>query len=302
MSLIKNDCYVLGMLKMRHHDYAVLLVFVVVSAIVTGGLLAIRVYNMTLFDDDATLIVFAHQDDDLLWMQPFLDSATTLLLAASPPAPAHAAVIAQHPKSYRDRWQSVFPGTSTDQEWIDSFALRDRCLRDQEWNYEKLAAAIDRWVSKPKVIRIVTHNNWGEYGHIHHRWVNRAVREAAVRHKKDVWMLNTLVLFYRNNAVYLDLGDWGLPSVRTTFSVDYFFKTREIYQKTKFDGQPAGLDTWTWFDGADQYPYGERTFVKIVDHGRDYSLDDPLIRKTVSALQTLVPVKEACTQQPEQSK
>ncbi len=276
--------------------WAKILLFFLVSALMLSLLLLNgRNRKDTLFEDDATLLIFAHQDDDLLWMQPFLDTAKCLLLSVSPPAPAHASVVAQHPESYRNRWQSLFPPTTTDQEWIDGFGFRDRCARDQEWNYDKIATAVDAWVAKSEFTRIVTHNNWGEYGHIHHRWLNKAVREAAVRHKKDVWILYTMVLFHDNSAVYLDLGDWGLASMRTKFSPDIFFKLRGIYQKTKFDANPSGIDTWTWFDGQDQYPHGERTYIKIVDQGIDYRQKDPSISKTVAAIEQLVPVREACT-------
>ncbi|EGV28274.1 hypothetical protein ThidrDRAFT_3903 [Thiorhodococcus drewsii AZ1] len=247
------------------------------------------------FDDGATLLVFAHQDDDLLWMQPFQDSAATLLLAAAPPAPAHACVVAQHSKSYQDRWRSLFAGTATDQEWLDSFGLLDRCEREKDWNYERILSAVEPWVAKPEFARIVTHNNWGEYGHVHHRWVNRAVREAAARHGKDVWALNTVVIFHEDEAVYLDLGDWHLPAFRTRFSSDAFYAIRGIYQRTEFDANPAGLDTWSWFDGEDQYPHGERTFVKIVDRGVDQTQSNALVQKAVSALERVVPVREACT-------
>ncbi len=36
---------------------------------------------------------------------------------------------------------------------------------------------------------MITHNNWGEYGHQQHRAINKAVRELAVKYRKDVWML-----------------------------------------------------------------------------------------------------------------
>lgn len=219
-----------------------------------------------------------------------------LLLAGSPLAPAQGAVVAQHSPSYQNRWRGLFADKATDQEWLDDFGLRDRCEREQDWNYERIRAAVEPWVAKSEFTRIVTHNNWGEYGHIHHRWVNQAVREAAVRYGKDVWVLNTLVLFHGDDAVYLDLGAWHLPALRTRFSSDAFFETRSIYQRTEFKATPAGVDTWTWFDGDDQYPHGERTFVKIVDQGRDHTQSDPLIHKTVSALERLVPVREACTQ------
>ena len=107
-------------------------------------------------------------------------------------------------------------------------------------------------------------------------------------------MLNTVVLFHEDEAVYLDLGDWNLPSFQTCFSSDVFFEIRRIYQQTQFDARPAGLRTWTWFDGEDQYPHGARNFVKIVDQGRDQTQLNPLVHKAVSALERVVPVREAC--------
>lgn len=244
--------------------------------------------------DEATLMIFAHQDDDLLWMQPLMEHSATLLLAVSPPAPAHRRVVARHPAWYQARWSSVFAATGTDQEWIDTFGLRDRCERDQEWNPTRIAEAIESWVADPRFRRILTHNNWGEYGHIHHRWLNQAVRDAAVRHGKDVWVLNTFVVFHLDEAAYLDLGDWGLNAIVTPFDHARFDALRAIYQSVEFEGTPSGLNTWTWSDGVDQYPVGSRTFVRIVEQGVDLTREDPRIRHLVGAVMGLVPVTGAC--------
>ena len=47
----------------------------------------------------------------------------------------------------------------------------------------------------PPVRRVITHNNWGEYGHTQHRMVNIAVRELAVEAGLDVWALGTRIPF-----------------------------------------------------------------------------------------------------------
>lgn len=243
---------------------------------------------------DSPLLVFAHQDDEVLWMEPFLTPATALLLAASPPAPAHRRVVRELPCGYATRWHSSFPFVATDQEWLDSFALRDRCERDRDWNFEKIAPPISDWIAKPEVKSVVTHNSWGEYGHIHHRWVSKAVREAAACHGKDVWVLNNIVLFHGDGAIYLDLGDWGLPYCRKTFDYSMIERCRRIYQKASFDAEPRGFRAWTWFDGVHQYPCGIRTFVKIVDGGKDYIRYNPDIRAKVEAISSMIPFREAC--------
>ena len=54
-----------------------------------------------------------------------------------------------------------------------------------------MKAKLEQYIASPDVSRIITHNNWGEYGHRHHLGVNKAVRELAVKYRKDVWMLGT---------------------------------------------------------------------------------------------------------------
>jgi hypothetical protein len=246
------------------------------------------------FTAPGTLIVFAHQDDDLLWMQPFLDSAEILLLAASPSAPAYDRILSRHPEEYQARWHAAFPPAGSDQAWLSDYGLKDRCLRDQEWTYAHIQAAIDPWVAKPEIRRVVTHNPWGEYGHIHHRLLHQAVRDSAVRYGKDVWMLNSVVLIHGDGAVYLDLGDWGLPAARTTFDTSYFHKIRAIYQEVYFAGDPPGIDTWSWHDGPMQFPHGERTYIKAVAAGVDLIRERPLVARQAAVLSEFVPLRGAC--------
>ena len=53
----------------------------------------------------------------------------------------------------------------------------------------RIKSKLEQYIASPDVSRIITHNNWGEYGHQHHKAVNVAVRELAVKYRKDVWML-----------------------------------------------------------------------------------------------------------------
>src|SRR6185295_14086550 len=58
------------------------------------------------FGDGQTLVVFAHQDDDLLWMFPFWPVTTRFLLSAYPAAPVFEDLVARFPPqfTYRQRW------------------------------------------------------------------------------------------------------------------------------------------------------------------------------------------------------
>ena len=57
------------------------------------------------------------------------------------------------------------------------------------YEINKLKAKLEQYFADPSMRRVITHNNSGEYGHRHHMGVNKAVRELAVKYRKDVWML-----------------------------------------------------------------------------------------------------------------
>jgi hypothetical protein len=50
--------------------------------------------SVAVFSDGQTLVVFAHQDDDVLWMLPFWPVASKFLLAAYPKASPQSSTIA----------------------------------------------------------------------------------------------------------------------------------------------------------------------------------------------------------------
>jgi hypothetical protein len=53
-------------------------------------------------------MVFAHQDDDLLWMFPFWDAADKFILAAMPSTDFHDEVVRQHSSKYQMNWVPAF--------------------------------------------------------------------------------------------------------------------------------------------------------------------------------------------------
>jgi hypothetical protein len=232
------------------------------------------------FSDGKTIVVFAHQDDDLLWMLPFWPYSNKLLLMAYPAAPAHKQVVAQHPEDYQTRWAHPF-GDVDEATFVGTYL--DPCKRESLINVKTIKARLAPHLADPGVARVVTHNNWGEYGHVHHRYVNQAVRELAAAHGKDVWVLSVQAEPARGKG-YLDTGAMGLPSIHATFDHGTFLRLRAIYQKTFINYNGAPLDLWTWHDADDEYPTGERLFVKIVDGGKDLSTGNAAVQQRVSSV------------------
>jgi hypothetical protein len=232
------------------------------------------------FSDGRTIIVFAHQDDDLLWMLPFWFYSKKLLLTAYPAAPQHKQVVSQHPEEYRKGWANPF-GDVDEATFVGTYL--DPCKRKSLINVKTIKAKLAPHVADPAVARVVTHNNWGEYGHVQHRYVNQAVRELAVAHGKDVWALSVRAEPARSKG-YLDTGDMGLPSIHATFDRGAFLALRAVYQKIFITYKGAPLDLWTWHDGDDEYPTGERLFVKIVDKGNDLSKSNTAVQQLVSSV------------------
>lgn len=223
----------------------------------------------TSFDDGRTTVIVAHNDDEVLWFQPFLTHARTVVQAFGGTAPAQRD--AQR-NAYGASWTTAklrhaYPDYPTNEAWITDFGERDRCERDRVFSYDAIKARVEPYVADPGVVRIITHNHWGEYGHAHHRTVSAVVRELAVKHKKNVW-IPSFVRTNRatddpNGTLYRDKGDlFGLRLVSVSFSFPEMDHARRAFQAQAFK---PGVDTWTWHDGRLDYPHGTRQFVKIVD-------------------------------------
>jgi len=236
----------------------------------------------TEIEDGGTIIVFAHQDDDLLWMMPFFDYANKILFSATPYSDSpdtdndHWGVITQLPKNYRMKWKNIW-GSVQDLNfyWKFWYNADGKNRRDEIITVENIKDRLNDYISDKKVKRIVTHNNWGEYGHTHHIIVNKAVRELAEVYGKDVWVLNVKV----TNNRYENLNAFGLDYVFGEFNHCCFIKIREIYQENHLEGARENWDFWTWHDGEYDYPYGKRMYTKIVDHGIDLTKNNAIFQK-----------------------
>ena len=221
------------------------------------------------FSDGKTAVVYAHQDDDLLWMLPWWPYARGFFLSAYAADPVYQAIVEQHPPQYQARWRPIW-GMVTSRQLARRY-LDDTCARTELINLQTLTAQLEVAVDWKQIRRVVTHNNWGEYGHVQHRLVNQAVRQLAVRHNKDVWALSVLASPDPDNTRHRDVGPFGLPTVRGYFMHTFFSAMRARYRARVFDERVLGqrIDRWTWHEAEFDYPHGTRTFVQLVRGGVD---------------------------------
>ncbi len=244
--------------------------------------------SVAVFSDGHTLIVFAHQDDDLIYMLPFWPVASKFLLAAYPAAPVFQDLVQSLPTklNYRGRWIPVWGAVDND---IWAVVFTDFCKRAPIVNAATIKAHLRPYLVPP-IKRVVTHNNWGEYGHVQHRVVNIAVRELAVETGFDVWAPGTGVLRDdggQSREVHA-ASELGLPTIEGYFDPKIFQTVREAYQTHQPVASTPELTAtflnwastlWTGSDRPEDDCIGWRPFIKLVDRGVDLTAENPSVRR-----------------------
>jgi hypothetical protein len=243
--------------------------------------------------DSKTAIIFAHQDDDLLWMLPWWGRSVHIVLGGLPTTPGYIDLIDRQQDflnkqtspiiDYQSIWEHPWDPPITDHEYAQYYW--GNTLPYPGFDLDYLVAfwfdgdatitrtQVDRIKDKLRpymgdINRIVTHNNWGEYGHQHHRAVNQACRELAVEYQIDVWVLGSKLI----DAVFHDLVPCDVPYTVGFFDSDLFYGIRNLYLGTSIDNGNA------WTGGAFD-PSGYHRFVKVVDQGNDLSVTSDCLRK-----------------------
>jgi LmbE family N-acetylglucosaminyl deacetylase len=252
------------------------------------------------FKDNKTVIVFAHQDDDLLWMLPFWPKAQVFLLSAYPAFAQFQELVLSFPPDlhYAQRWEPIWGFREAD-EFAMTFT--DKCIREKIVYLESIKEHLRPYL-KEGVQRVITHNNWGEYGHHQHRLVNQAVRELAVEYKLDVYALGVQVLLqaYDRPEGYENVADrTGLPQpIEGYFDPELFHRIRQAYiDRIPYASTPETTQRlrswsptlWTWSRRPLAFPVGWRPFVKLVQAGQDLTVGNEAVRKL-----TAQPVVNAC--------
>jgi hypothetical protein len=244
--------------------------------------------SVAAFSDGQTLIVFAHQDDDVLWMLPFWPVASKFLLAAYPAAPVFQDLVQSLPAelNYRARWTPIWGSVDND-IWAEVFT--DFCKRAPIVNLATIKAHLRSYLVAP-IKRVITHNNWGEYGHVQHRLVNIAVRELARETGLDVWAPNTRVIIEpggESRQVQV-VSELGLPTIEGYFDPKIFRSVREVYQAHRPVASTPELTAtflnwastfWTWSHRPEDDRAGWQPFVKLVDRGIDLTAENPAVRR-----------------------
>jgi hypothetical protein len=225
-----------------------------------------------------TILVYAHMDDDLIWMLPFWKITDKFIGGAMPETPVFRTIVQQQQVvldnhgyniDYASNWYTPW-GTITHEQY-DYYYWQNypdyRYLNEEYltafWSLENLPqtrteinrikSKIEQFIASPDVSRIITHNNWGEYGHTHHIALNTAVRELAVKYGKDVWMLGC------NNGDFIDVDvpDGITYTMAAYDDPDLYRDIMNVYKNNS---------CWTW---GNIIPSGEHKYIKIVDAGVD---------------------------------
>lgn len=228
-----------------------------------------------------TILVYSHMDDDLIWMLPFWNKTEKFIGGAMPATPSYRTIISQQQTfldnngyniAYQSNWYTPWDDV-TDSEYTEYYwgantsyyyllndhletRLYSNPVEMSRYEINKIKAKLEQYFADPSMSRVITHNNWGEYGHQHHRALNKAVRELAVKYRKDVWMLGC------DNGGFIDVTvPDGITYAYGSFNTpDLYTGIRTIYENN---------GRWTWY--SDRVPSGDHKFIKIVEGGNDKS-------------------------------
>lgn len=265
-----------------------------IRSTIIAGLLAIALpisgfAASTNLNDGHTVVVAAHSDDEILWMDPVIGNAMEVVIVGHSVAASQANAIEynlQDAKFYNNRSIPItyaFP-VVTDQQRIDEVAntcYRDLELYDLQATWDALWPVL--WDAKGRgMTRVVTHNPWGEYGHPHHRLLSDIVRWMAWYLDIDVWYDSVVKTkggkTLAQGAQYLDAQFLSGVTYSSAFSWGMgYWKSRWHYVNNYLTVSPFS-SLWTWDFNTDGFPAGSnRKFWRAVVDGHDLTIQSPWI-------------------------
>lgn len=230
-------------------------------------------------------VVVAHFDDETLWLLPATYLAKDVVQIMIPFSSAQQEVLEALPAWYQARFRRR-GGNTTDSDYINIWA--DQTARLSLLQREAVRARVRAAVYNTPAANIVTHNPWGEYGHMHHRMVYEEVRAACIAYGKSCWFSDILIPedagpTIGGNAAdgYVTSGLSNLDYVLGRIIAADLEAIRAVFLAN--DAINAPPSTWTWSDtfhpasddgGAG---YVDWKYHRIVDAGVADTSDDAAI-------------------------
>lgn len=267
------------------------------AAAVAASMLPYAHAASTNLTDGQTVVVTTHADDEQIWDSPLLKTAKAIVVGG--PAVGYIrrdAILkifsATGPYGYKPV-HFAFPPIPESQYVVEASkpCARDLTQYDYYKTYDALRPILQSLQSKG-MIRVVTHNPWGEYGHPNHRAVSSVVRNmGAYDLRFDVWhnavvhteTIKTITQGARYlEATFLDGVTYTTPA---TSSLPLFKQARSVYQKAIFNGK----DMWTWHDADTEYAAGYRRYWRIVRDGRNLLEENPKLLDQVQKIRMDIP-------------
>lgn len=196
--------------------------------------------------------IHAHFDDEILWSLPAVYRARDAVQCVLPFHSQYRVVLEAMPDWFRLRFRSA-GGRTTDADSIAIFG--DKNTRLNYLQREQLRTRVYKWVYETQAQNIVTHNPWGEYGHVHHRILSEEVKAACIAYGKSCWF----------SAVYVpekpgpipggddgaDYGEADLPNAEYVLGrivAADLEALRDVFTSTDADYTGILPNTWTWYE------------------------------------------------------
>jgi len=221
-------------------------------------------------------VAVAHQDDDILFMTPFVEAADRVMIVAFPGWPDIIQLYGAFPYWYQSKLANMV-GTVTDwTEWNDVWKTNDRSRM-----ISKLAikVAIAQKVNNGQADVLVTHSPWGDYvpTQPHHRLVYQAAKEVAMETGIDLF--TPTGVYDGNTGAFSSAQIYGMPYLAVCLRDNtVFYDVYSGYQW--YDTYVGNTTAWTWYySGTPQNPVNNwfhattqcRPYVQVVNNGVDQS-------------------------------
>ena len=211
----------------------------------------------------ALIILAAHHDDELLWFEPWMDTASEIVIVM-PTIPVYTPIRNKEQKLYSTKITNLWGKTTNDdysQYWLNPQ------FRVDSINYHSIKQLMRKYFNNDDNTTFVTHNPWGEYGHYHHKIIYRVARDLAIEYKKTLWVDN---IYYNGTYTFPEIG----YTEKYGYDMNKVYQMRSMFQKTIIPG--TNFDTWTWGNNNEDIPGYHQSvpYSCVIYNGEEYSMSE----------------------------